>query len=147
MGCCSSSCCGDDDKADDKKNVEDEELDVSNDVDLQLLEQQIKELFKFKILLLGAGESGKSTVVKQIKLIHKKRLPAKELALVATSLHQNTVDCMKALLQAAKTFEYDIKDEEDQKTANLISNHDENTRLTPDMGEKMLRLWESEAVQ
>jgi len=145
MGCCGSK---DNDKEEDKKNVEEEELDVSNDVDLQLLEQQIKELFKFKILLLGAGESGKSTVVKQIKLIHKKRLPAKELALVGTSLHQNTVDCMKALLQALKVFDsHEIRDEEDKKTANLIMNHDENSRLTPDMGDRILKLWESEAVQ
>jgi hypothetical protein len=34
-------------------------LSQNADVELSLVEQQIVDLFKFKILLLGAGESGR----------------------------------------------------------------------------------------
>lgn len=35
---------------------------ASTNIDMQLIDQQLEELFKFKILLLGAGESGQATV-------------------------------------------------------------------------------------
>jgi len=116
---------------------------TNNTVEMQLIEQQLAELFKFKILLLGAGESGKSTVVKQLKLIHKKKISAKELKMTGTSLHQNVVDCMKALLHAAKTFGYHDLDEEDLATEELLLNHDESERLAPEMADRIARLFNS----
>jgi len=122
-------------------------IDKGADVELNLLEQQIDELFKFKILLLGAGESGKSTIVKQIKLIHQKKLTAKELTVAGNSLHQNVVDCMKALLNARKNFGMYELDEEGKKTEEDLFEWDENQRLTPEMGKRILRLFNSEAIQ
>lgn len=126
---------------------EEEDIDVSQDVELQLMEQQIGELFKFKILLLGAGESGKSTVIKQIKLIHKKKITPEDRVRAGISLHQNTVDCMKALLGAVNQFATFELDEEDRKTESALSAHDETKKITPDLGARILRLWESKAVQ
>lgn len=120
---------------------------ASNDVELQLIEQQLAELFKFKILLLGAGESGKSTVVKQLKLIHKKKMSPKELKLIGTSLHQNVVDCMKALIHACKNFNYYEIDEEDKQTEEALMNHDENERLVPEAADAILKLFNSESIQ
>lgn len=122
-------------------------IDKSSDVELNLLEQQIDELFKFKILLLGAGESGKSTIVKQIKLIHQKKLTPKELTVAGNSLHQNVVDCMKALLNARKNFGMYELDEEGKKTEEDLFEWDENQRLTTEMGKRILRLFNSEAIQ
>jgi len=120
---------------------------ASKDVDLQLVEQQIQELFKFKILLLGAGESGKSTVVKQVKLLHKKKIGRKELELVGTSLHQNVVDCFKSIFQAMRVFGLQIEDEEDRKTEAMLLAHDESKRLTPEDAERLHRLFQNPAVQ
>lgn len=116
------------------------------DVDLQLIRLQKEQLFNFKVLLLGAGESGKSTVVKQLRLIHKKKLTDKELELVATSLHQNVVDCFKALLQACQKYGLEL-DEDDRKTDELLNNHQDTDRLTPDDARSLFRLWKSEPVQ
>ena len=42
-----------------------------NDVDEQLKRYEESSKYKHKILLLGAGEAGKSTVLKQIKALSK----------------------------------------------------------------------------
>jgi len=130
-----------------QQDIDLSKIDKAADVELNLLEQQIDELFKFKILLLGAGESGKSTIVKQIKLIHQKKLTAKELTVAGNSLHQNVVDCMKALLNARKNFGMYELDEEGKKTEEDLFEGDENQRLTPEMGKRILRLFNSEAIQ
>lgn len=126
------------------------EVDPHNEqgqnVELQLIEEQVDELFQFKILLLGAGESGKSTIVKQMRLIHKKKIDDKELQLVGNSLHQNVVDCLKALLNACRNFGYELP-EEHKETENLISTHVESERLSTADGVAILKLWESEVIQ
>lgn len=125
---------------------EDPTRNLNAKVDQQLLQQQVDELFRFKILLLGAGESGKSTVVKQLEVIHKKKKSTKEIKMIAQSLHQNVIDCMKALIYAAKNFGYWNPDEVEKKTEESIFNHDESERISPELGERILQLYKSEAI-
>jgi len=115
-------------------------------IDLQLLDNQLDELFKFKILLLGAGESGKSTVVKQLKLLHHTALSPKELRQVATSLHQNVLDCSRSLVAAARNFGFDLEFDQ-MKTENLLLTHDDEQPISPELGERILRLFHSPAMQ
>ena len=119
----------------------------SRQLDLQLLNQQLADLFTFKILCLGAGESGKSTVVKQLKLIHKKLIDDDELQLVATSLHQNTVDCMRAVSYAVTAFDLPPLSPEHLATEQLLLSHEEHTRLTPDLADPILDLYHSPTYQ
>ena len=120
---------------------------ASRALDLQLLDQQLANLFTFKILCLGAGESGKSTVVKQLKLIHKKPIDEDELQLIATALHQNVIDCMKAVSYAATAFQLPPLSPEHQATEQRILSHDEHSRLTEDMATLILDLFNSPTYQ
>jgi len=121
---------------------------ASNNIDLQLMEQQLDELYKFKILLLGAGECGKSTVVKQLKLIHKKKVSDHELRFTAQSLHQNIVDCMQSLLRACHTFGYNEEmTDEDRSTEHALAMHDESQRLSPPFATRIIKLFHSDAIQ
>jgi hypothetical protein len=45
------------------------------EIERNLKKQFDEESAKVKLLLLGAGESGKSTIFKQMKVCGKKRLP------------------------------------------------------------------------
>jgi len=132
----------------DTENSEDVKLGThSKGVDLDLLQQEIDALFKFKILLLGAGESGKSTIVKQLKLIHKIKIEQKEKKVVAQGLHQNVLDCMKALINQVKVYgEHELTPDE-QKTAAEVETYNDQERLTPELGERILALFQSKAVQ
>jgi len=120
----------------------------SADVDTQLIEEQIQDLFRFKILLLGAGESGKSTIVKQLKYIHKKKVEAEELKLTADSLHQNVIDCTKAVLNAGQNYGMDFGEYTPIVAYVLeLANGSHGSRLTPDDGKKILELFNSEPFQ
>jgi hypothetical protein len=54
---------------------------------------------EIKILLLGAGESGKSTVVKQMRVIHKNGFDACERRVWKNILFQNLVDAFLLLFE------------------------------------------------
>lgn len=116
-------------------------------VEEELLRERFAELFNFKILLLGAGESGKSTVVKQLRLIHNKKPNKQELVTIGDSLHQNVIDCTKALLYACKKFKYEVIEEKHKNTAKFIMEFDEGNRISPDQGDEILELFHYEPMQ
>lgn len=58
---------------------------------------QLNLLLTINILTLGAGESGKSTLIQQLKLIHGVKMEKHRLVL--DTLQSNIIDCMKALLK------------------------------------------------
>uniref|UniRef100_A0A7G3ADM1 Putative g-protein alpha subunit n=1 Tax=Lutzomyia longipalpis TaxID=7200 RepID=A0A7G3ADM1_LUTLO len=67
------------------------------------IDKQLDELAKehpriLKILLLGAGESGKSTLVKQMKIIHSEGFTAAELSAFRPTVLDNLLSSMKYVL-------------------------------------------------
>jgi len=119
----------------------------SADVDIELLQQEVDQLFKFKILLLGAGESGKSTIVKQLKLIHKYKIEAKEKKQVAQGLHQNVLDCMKALIHQVKVYKAHEFSADEAKTAEELEAYNDQERIPPELGARILSLFRSVPIQ
>lgn len=53
-----------------------------------------------KVLLLGSGESGKSTIVKQMKIIHQGGYTKEELQEHTPFVYKNILDCIKNVLNA-----------------------------------------------
>lgn len=77
-----------------------------------LANRETKNSAHFKVLLLGAGESGKSTLIKQLTFIHKTDVishhgqsltPAKLMDTYTEALQMNTIQSMQSLLQEAIT--------------------------------------------
>lgn len=61
-----------------------------------------------KILLLGSGESGKSTILKQMKIINQNGYSQEELLMYKTTVYKNLIDCAKAVVAALKRFDMHI---------------------------------------
>ena len=99
-----------------------------------------------QILCLGAGESGKSTVIKQLTFIHKQQLVPDERLSYVKVLQNNTVQCMVTLIREAEAFGYAFTEEE-RISADLILAHDQRQTLPYDSIQDIDRLWQSEAVQ
>mmetsp|Transcript_18225 Transcript_18225/g.29691 ORF Transcript_18225/g.29691 Transcript_18225/m.29691 type:complete len:344 (+) Transcript_18225:121-1152(+) len=104
---------------------------------------------KFKLLLLGPGESGKSTVLKQLKSIYNVAPNEHDLDECKKALHQNTLECMKVLCDAAERFKYGLGDE-DTKTAKWLQDEDVqygDTAITAAQAKAIQKLFKSEAIQ
>ncbi|KAH6897831.1 heterotrimeric G-protein alpha subunit, GPA3-like protein [Coprinopsis sp. MPI-PUGE-AT-0042] len=64
----------------------------SDEIDKQIEEDNRRFKKECKILLLGSGESGKSTIVKQMKIIHKNGFSQEELAQFRPVVYKNVME-------------------------------------------------------
>ncbi|KAF8181243.1 heterotrimeric G protein alpha subunit C [Mycena galopus ATCC 62051] len=74
----------------------------SDSIDRGLEEDAKRYKKEAKILLLGSGESGKSTIVKQMKIIHQAGFSFDELKAFRPTIHKNVVDSAQAVVQAIR---------------------------------------------
>ena len=87
-----------------------EEVARSRQIGRELRRDFSREGGIVKLLLLGAGESGKSTIVKQMKLLHPVNdrssvgFSEEEKAEAKLAIYANILDSIVALLEAVDTF-------------------------------------------
>lgn len=65
---------------------------------------------ELKVLLLGAGECGKSTIVKQMKIIHDKGYSVDEKKLFRNLVHSNTIQSLLIILKSMDPLRIAYKD-------------------------------------
>jgi len=139
---CSIKICGRNEKtADEIRNAE---------IDDYLRQAAQTELLHFKILLLGAGECGKSTVVKQLNTIHKMKLDDAQLDIYAANIHNNTAQCMSALITAAETFGLKFEENELKERIERIQDFisiPSIRRFPPQLGQDIITLWKHPHIQ
>ncbi|TXT08819.1 hypothetical protein VHUM_02947 [Vanrija humicola] len=92
----------------------------SNAIDRQLEDDSKKLKKECKILLLGSGESGKSTIVKQMKIIHQNGYSRDELLQFKTVVHKNVLDSAQALVMAMRKLGVDPEDPTNRTHADRI---------------------------
>lgn len=109
-----------------------------------------------KLLLLGSGESGKSTFFKQIKIIHSDGYSNDELYQFKSSIYANILTTMKALTEACQKQGVEFKDPQNKERAQRITDlADSDTALllnasqkyTIDVAEDVEHLWADESVK
>ena len=122
---------------------------ITNAVDAQLVEAQEMEKYNHKILLLGAGESGKSTVVKQIKLIWKVGggPSEKEKQEYILAIRRNCIEAIQTLLEASKNLDVPLKNKDLQPVFEKLLAYDTNNPVTTDIGNDINALWRDEGIQ
>lgn len=98
-----------------------------------------------KLLLLGTGESGKSTIAKQLKIIHLNGFTEKELASFKQVIWNTALEAIKVLIEGAKKFGYRFSSKSVEKKARSMLVVLEN--LTPDHGQIIRQLWSEKAIK
>ena len=89
---------------------EDPEAKKSKEIEKQLREDQKRMAKEVKLLLLGAGESGKSTVLKQMRLIHTKGFSTQERKQWKVTIFQNLLHAFQVVFGAMEEQEVDFAD-------------------------------------
>jgi GTPase SAR1 family protein len=120
-----------------------------SEMDLFLKVSADEEKMKLKVLLLGTGESGKTTFVKQTKLLEGGSEYKSEASSVVASIRWNVIESMHVLMQAAKSYSIYPQDEADIVTATRLQAIDERSSLSfkEDFARDIEKLWQSTYIQ
>nr|BAA93630.1 G protein alpha subunit [Halocynthia roretzi] len=122
----------------------------SKEIDKQLKKDAENARKEVKLLLLGAGESGKSTIAKQMKILHQDGFSEEERKNFAPVVYTNTIQSMVAIVKAMESLGIDYEDnerEEDGRKIRAASQTMEEIDITADIGAALKRLWMDKGVQ
>ncbi|XP_048102220.1 guanine nucleotide-binding protein G(olf) subunit alpha isoform X1 [Alosa alosa] len=87
-----------------EKEAEKEAKKVSKTIDKALKELKREYKQTHRLLLLGAGESGKSTIVKQMKILHVNGFNAEEKRQKIQDIRKNVKDAIVTIVSAMSTL-------------------------------------------
>lgn len=79
-----------------------EEKHMNDEIEKLLINSKKKDQNKVKLLILGAGESGKSTVLKQLKILHKGDFSIQEKIQYKNVIWTETINSMQKLIMQAR---------------------------------------------
>lgn len=122
----------------------------SQAIDRQLDAQRAEMARTVRLLLLGAGESGKSTLVKQMKIIHGDGYTPEELASYKPTVCDNLVHSMRAVLEAMGALRIDLGDQGNRIHVKTLLNFVElgaAGELSPELSAAIAALWADSGVQ
>lgn len=98
----------------------------------------------------GSGESGKSTIVKQMKIIHQSGYTTDELALYRHTIYKNLVDCAKALIGAMRQFDIEVAEPVNRENCDYVMEYsvdpDPERALDLKVGEAIAQVWADPSI-
>ncbi|XP_068559347.1 guanine nucleotide-binding protein subunit alpha-14-like [Cebidichthys violaceus] len=106
-GCCVS--------AEDKENQR-----INEEIEKQLRRDKKDSRRELKLLLLGTGESGKSTFIKQMRIIHGGGYTDEDKKSYAKLVYQNIFTSMQAMTRAMEALSISFTDPKNQNHANSV---------------------------
>lgn len=117
----------------------------AKELDEMLAQNADIEQSKVKLLLLGAGESGKSTVFKQMKLIYGGKYTDAERKQNVPTLHTNVMLAIKILCDQAVNLHM-VDKIEAKEAYEKIRSMNENDQITEPIGDMIKTLWEDPGI-
>ncbi|KAK9459117.1 guanine nucleotide binding protein, alpha subunit [Lipomyces oligophaga] len=120
-------------------------------IELELKRDGISRRTEIKMLLLGAGESGKSTIIKQMKLIHEGGYSRDERLAFRAVIYTNTIQSMKVIIEAMDVLQISLANpDKNLQYARLLydipSQLDGDENLPPEVGAAIASLWTDDGV-
>ncbi|KAI9739147.1 MAG: Guanine nucleotide-binding protein alpha-2 subunit [Cirrosporium novae-zelandiae] len=140
MGICQSTENGD--AAEQKKR--------SQMIDRKLEEDSRRLRRECKILLLGSGESGKSTIVKQMKIIHQNGYSVDELSLYRLTVYKNLLECVRSLTAAMRQLEIEPEIPSNLEYIQYLDDYylepDPHVALDQTVGDAVISIWKDPCI-
>lgn len=97
----------------------------------------------------GSGESGKSTIVKQMKIIHLKGYSDDELYNYRPTVFKNLIECAKAVINAMRQFDIEPEKEENKALCDFLLEYSVESgpqaMIDPKVGQAVQAVWSDPA--
>lgn len=97
---------------------------INKEIDRDLRRKKKARRREIKLLLLGTGESGKSTFIKQMRIIHGAGFPKEERVTMRHLVYQNIVTSIQTMIRHAQKLDIDLV--ESQKNSAIIHTYNKN---------------------
>ncbi|XP_046565107.1 guanine nucleotide-binding protein G(s) subunit alpha-like [Haliotis rubra] len=107
------------------------------------------EMKRLKLLMLGTGESGKSTITKQMRIIHINGFDNRERMSKIVDIKRNVRDSILAILMAMPQLDISLHDDENQKSVDLLLEEaqDADRPVSSDFLTHTEILWKDKGIQ
>ena len=103
-----------------------------------------------KLVLLGAGDSGKSTIVKQMKILYQKGYSNDEKKTYRENVFATVIESMMAIVKAMSNLKIEFENpdrQSDVKIVQIASRSIDNYEMTREISEAVQRLWADAGVR
>ncbi|XP_023620446.1 guanine nucleotide-binding protein subunit alpha-15 [Myotis lucifugus] len=97
---------------------------IDQEINKILLEQKKRDRGELKLLLLGPGESGKSTFIKQMRIIHGTGYSEEDRKGFRPLVYQNIFASMRAMIEAMDQLQIPFSRPESKNYASLVMSQD-----------------------
>lgn len=126
-----------------------EEEKKNKELNRILKEQGAQFKSEIRLLLLGAGESGKSTIAKQMKIIHMNGFTKEELESYKPLVHQNLYAGVKTLVSEAERLGVKVATKKGRAVAKKVVDDDyfASGEINAEMAKEIATLWADGGVQ
>uniref|UniRef100_A0A8C9SRQ8 Guanine nucleotide-binding protein subunit alpha n=2 Tax=Scleropages formosus TaxID=113540 RepID=A0A8C9SRQ8_SCLFO len=131
-------------------STEDREcLRISKEIERQLRREKEGSAREMKLLLLGAGESGKSTFIKQMRIIHGSGYSEEDRRGFTRIVYQNIFTSMQAMVQAMECLGIPLADPRNTQYAEMLKQVQLHMVTTLDQRhvEAIAQLWKDWGLQ
>ena len=128
-----------------------EKFAKSKQIDAQMRSDFRQEQDCVKLLLLGAGESGKSTIFKQLQIIYGTGFSSHEKQLFQAKIYENVMSAIQALCQAVRDLGLvSLTDADTMQVMERVLGYsidDASLGDNPELVGDIQRLWSDPAIQ
>ncbi|RUS76341.1 hypothetical protein EGW08_015903 [Elysia chlorotica] len=123
----------------------------SREIDKKLNKDRLTFRRTVRVLLLGAGESGKSTFLKQMRIIHGQEFDDDQVREYRTVIYNNILKGMRVLIDARQKLSIPWEDESCVKDAATVFDFSGSTKLDQSMFcdyvDSLKKLWKDSGIR
>ncbi|KAG9270412.1 guanine nucleotide-binding protein subunit alpha-14 [Astyanax mexicanus] len=122
---------------------------INQEIDKQLRRDKKDSRRELKLLLLGTGESGKSTFIKQMRIIHGSGYTEEDRKSFTKLVYQNIVTAMQSMIRAMEMLNISLSSPANQAQANLLNELEVDKVMDLDQNyvEAIRSLWSDQGIQ
>ncbi|XP_028907053.1 guanine nucleotide-binding protein subunit alpha-15 [Ornithorhynchus anatinus] len=122
---------------------------IDREINKILMEQKKRDRGELKLLLLGTGESGKSTFIKQMRIIHGAGYSEEDRRGFAPLVYRNIFASMQTLIEAMDHLQIAYHRQENKRHALLVMSMDAYKVVTFDKpyANAIKRLWKDAGIR